>query len=213
MTASGYPTASSRSLVIDMLYAALPTLPCGGAGDPGPQADEGLAIDPELGSRIASLLSRVYHGGDELQVSKELPNGGRRDYQVRCLLHEYRGEEGPDRPASFVKSVLRVAHFGHSGAATRMTVTLRWVGGNCWLNLQASPTTLLTGTNACAADISTNEALELFYLLRYPFFLLLRVLRTIDPEFGWPAELAARLFELWPKLGDGGLRKAAYRGE
>jgi hypothetical protein len=65
MLDTGFPTASSRPLVTDMLYAALPTLPCGGTGDPGPRADEGLAIDPELGARIASLLSRLFFGREE----------------------------------------------------------------------------------------------------------------------------------------------------
>src|SRR3712207_3451904 len=125
MTYVENPILSSRPHVVDMSYASLATLPRSGAGDPGPWADEGLAIDPELGSRIAGLLSRLYHGGDELPVSKRQRNGGRRVYQVRCLRHEYRGEEGPHRPASFVKSVLNVAQLG---AATRMTVTLRWVG-------------------------------------------------------------------------------------
>jgi hypothetical protein len=191
MPDTGFPTASSRPLVTDMLYAALPTLPCGGTGDPGPQADEGLAIDPELGSRINSLLGRLFFGHEEKAVVMKQPNGGRRDYQVSSLRHECRGEERPDRPASFVLSVLRVAQFG--GSATRMTVRLRWVGNNCWLNLQANPTTLLTGTNAFAADLGARDAHELSYLLRCPFYLLRRILRAIDSTFDWPTEMAARI--------------------
>jgi hypothetical protein len=195
MTDTDFPTVSSRPLVTDMFYAALPTLPCGsgatGTADSELQADEGLAIDPELGSRIATLLSRLYHGGEGIEITQRQRNGGRRTYQVRCLRHEYRGEEGPHRPASFVESVLRVAQFG---AATRMTVTLRWLGGNCWLNLQANPTTLLTGTNAFAADLSLQGAHELLYLFVYPFFLLRRILRAIGPAFDWSAEMAARIY-------------------
>ncbi len=58
MTDADHPTASSRPHVVDMFHAALPTLPRGGAGNSEPQADADLAIDPTLGSRIASLLSR-----------------------------------------------------------------------------------------------------------------------------------------------------------
>jgi len=106
------PTASTRSHVVDMFHAALPTLPRGsaaGTADSEPQADEGLAIDPELGARIAGLLSRLYHGGEEIAVAMRQPKGGCRTYRVRSLRHDYRGKEGPDRPASFVASVLRVA--------------------------------------------------------------------------------------------------------
>ena len=78
MTDADHPTASSRPHVIDMFYAALTTLPHGGAGGPEPQADEALAIDPKLGSRIGKLLSRLYHGGEELAVTKKQPNGGKR---------------------------------------------------------------------------------------------------------------------------------------
>ena len=128
MPDTGFPTASSRPLVTDMLYAALPTLPCGsgaaGTADSKPQADEGLAIDPELGARIAALLSRLFFGREEIAVTKGQPNGGRRTYLVRCLHHEYRGEERPDRPASSLLSILRVAAQS-GGAATRMTVKLR----------------------------------------------------------------------------------------
>ncbi len=122
-------------------------------------------------------------------MTKKQPNGGKRTNRIRSLRHEMRGEEGPHRPATFMVSVLRVAQFG---AATRMTVTLRWVGGNCWLNLQANPTTLLTGTNAFAADTGMQGREQLF-LLVYPFFLLRRILRTLDPALDWPAELAARI--------------------
>src|SRR5919199_686862 len=164
MPDTNYPTASSRPHVTDMYYAALPTLPY---GSPGAQADEALTIDPELGARIASLLSRLYHNREDVTVTKKQPGGGKRSYQVHCKSQDFHGEEGPDRPATFMVSVLHIAQFG---AATRMTVTLRWVGGNCWLNLQANPTTLLTGTNAFAADTGRENANDLFYLLRYPFY-------------------------------------------
>ena len=86
----------------------------------------------ELGSRIATLLSRLFFGREEIAVTtKQRSNGARRVYQVRSLHHQYRGEEGLHRPASFVESVLRIAQSG--GAATLMTVRLRWVGRNCWL--------------------------------------------------------------------------------
>ena len=75
-----------------------------------------------------------------------------------------------------------------------MTVKLRWVGRNCWLNLQANGTTLLTGTNAFAADTGLQGARELPFVLVYPFFLLRRILRTIDASFAWPAVLAARIY-------------------
>jgi hypothetical protein len=78
MTDTDHPTASSRPHVVVMFRTALPTLPRGGAGGPEPQADEALAIDPELGSRIASLLGRLYHDGEELTVTKKQPNGGKR---------------------------------------------------------------------------------------------------------------------------------------
>lgn len=190
MADADHPTASSRPHVIDMFHAALPTMPCGGAGNSEPQADADLAIDPELGSRIASLLSRLYHNGEEVTVTKKQPNGGKRTYQVRCLRHEYRGDADLHRPATFMVSVLRVAGFG---AATRMTVTLRWVGGNCWLNLQANPTTLLTGTNAFAADTGLEGERELLFLLLYPFHLLRQILRTIDRSFNWSADMAERV--------------------
>ena len=114
MANSDHPTASSRPHVIDMFHAALPTLPHGGAGNSEPQADADLAIDPKLGSRIASLLGRLYHGGEELAVTKKQPNGGERTYQIctyriRRLHHGYRGEEGLRRPAAFMASVLCVA--------------------------------------------------------------------------------------------------------
>ena len=114
MTDADHPTASSRPHVTDMFYAALTTPPRGGAGGPEPQADEALAIDPKLGSRIGKLLSHLYHGGEELAVTKKQPNGGRRTYQIRTyrirrLHHGYRGEEGPHRPAAFMASVLCVA--------------------------------------------------------------------------------------------------------
>jgi hypothetical protein len=114
MTDTDHPTTSSRPHVIDMFHAALTTLPHGGAGSSEPQADADLAIDPKLGSRIASLLGRLYHGGEELAVTKKQPNGGRRTYQIRTyrirrLHHGYRGDEGPHRPAAFMASVLRVA--------------------------------------------------------------------------------------------------------
>jgi len=113
MTDADHPTASSRPHVIHIIYAALTTLPHGGAGGPEPQADKALAIDPKLGSRIASLLSRLYHGGEELTVTMKQPNGGERTYQVRAyrirrLHHGYRGEEGAHRPAAFMTSVLCV---------------------------------------------------------------------------------------------------------
>ncbi len=184
------PTASSHPHVIDMFHAALTTLPRSGAGNSEPQADADLAIDPELGSRIASLLSRLYFDRQEISVTKKQPRGGKRTYQVRSLRHEYRGDEGPHRPAKFVVSVLRIAQFG---AATRMTVTLRWVGGNCWLGLQANPTTLLTGTNAFAADTGLEGERELLFLFAYPFHLLRQILRTIDRSFDWPAEMAERI--------------------
>ncbi len=190
MANADHPTASSRPHVIDMFHAALTTLPRGGAGDSEPQTDADLAIDPELGSRIASLLGRLYHGGEEISVTKKQPKGGKRTYGVRSLRHEYRGEEGPHRPAKFVVSVLRVAQFG---AATRMTVTLRWVGDNCWLNFQPNPTTLLTGTNAFAADTGLQGADELLFLFVYPFHLLRQILRTIDRSFDWPVEMAERI--------------------
>ena len=47
MIDTDHPTASSRPYVTDMFYAALPTLPHGGAGGPEPQAYEALAIDPK----------------------------------------------------------------------------------------------------------------------------------------------------------------------
>ena len=166
MTDAGHPTASSRPHVIDMFHVALPTLQRDGAGNPEPQADADLAIDPKLGSRIGSLLSRLYRGGEELAVTKKQRNGGKRTYQIRSLRYEIRGEGGPGRPAAFMVSVLRVAQFG---AATRMTVTLRWVGDNCWLNLQANPTTLLTATNAFAADTGLEGERELRFLFLYPF--------------------------------------------
>jgi hypothetical protein len=190
MTNADQPTASSRPHVTDMFHAGLATLPRDGAGNSEPQAAEALAINPELGSRIASLLSRLYHNGEEVTATKKQPNGGKRTYQVRCLRHEYRGEEGPHRPASFFACILRVAGFG---AATRMTVTLRWVSGNCWLNLQANPTTLLTGTNAFAADIGLAGARELLFLLVYPFHLLRQILRTIDRSFDWSSAMAGRI--------------------
>ena len=114
MTDADHPTASSRPHVIDMFYAALPTLPHGGAGGPEPQADEALAINTKLGSRIASLLGRLYHDGEELAVTKKQTNGGERTYQIctyriRRLHHGYRGEEGPHRPAAFMASVLCIA--------------------------------------------------------------------------------------------------------
>ena len=121
MPDTNIPSASIKSHVVDMFYAALPTLPHAGAADSEPQADEGLAIDPELGAGIDGPLSRLYHGREEIEVTMRQPNGGRRTYQVRSLRHDYRGEEGPDRPASFVAGVLRVAQFG---AVTRMTVTI-----------------------------------------------------------------------------------------
>ena len=110
MTDADHPTASSRPHAIHIIYAALTTLPNGG---PEPQADKALAIDPELGSRIASLPSRLYHGGEELTVTMKQPNGGERTYQVRAyrirrLHHGYRGEEGAHRPAAFMASVLCV---------------------------------------------------------------------------------------------------------
>lgn len=190
MANADHPTASSRPHVIDMFHAALPTLPRSGAGHSEPQADADLAIDPKLGSQIASLLSRLYFGREEIPVTKKQPNGGKRTYQVRSLRHDYRGDEGPHRPATFVVSVLRVAGFG---ATTRMTVTLRWVGRNCWLNLQANPTTLLTGTNAFAADTGLEGERELLFLFAYPFRLLRQILRTIDRSFDWPAEMAERI--------------------
>jgi hypothetical protein len=65
-------------------------------------------------ARIASLLGRLYHDGEELAVTKKQTNGGERTYQIRTyrirrLRHGYRGEEGPHRPAAFFVSVLRVA--------------------------------------------------------------------------------------------------------
>ena len=114
MTDADHPTASSRSHVIDMFHAALTTLPHGGAGGPEPQADEALAIDPKLGSRIASLLRRLYHDREELAVTKKQTNGGERTYQIRPyrirrLHHGYRGEGDLHRPAAFMASVLCVA--------------------------------------------------------------------------------------------------------
>ena len=113
MIDTDHPPASSRPHVDDMFYAALTTVPHGGAGGPEPQADEALAIDPKLGSRIASLLGRLYHDGEELAITKKQPNGGERTYQIRTyrtrrLHHGYRGEEGPHRPAAFMASVLCV---------------------------------------------------------------------------------------------------------
>ena len=190
MTDADHPTASSRPHVTDMFHAALPTLPHDGTGNSEPQADADLAIDPKLGSRIGSLLSRLYRGGEELAVTKKQRNGGKRTYRIRSLRHEYRGDEGPDRPATFMVSVLRVAQFG---AATRMTVTLRWVGRNCWLNVQANPTTLLTATNAFAADTGLEGERELRFLFLYPFALLRQILRTIDHSFDWSAGMADRI--------------------
>jgi hypothetical protein len=114
MTDADHPTASSRPHVTDMFHTALATLPHGGAGNSEPQADADLTIDPKLGSRIGSLLSRLYRGGEELAVTKKPPNGGERTYQIRAsrsrrLHHGYRGEEGPHRPAAFMASVLCVA--------------------------------------------------------------------------------------------------------
>ena len=114
MTDTDHPTASSRPHVIDMFHAALTTLPHGGAGSSEPQADADLAIDPKLGSRIGNLLSRLYHDGEELAVTKKQTNGGRRTYQIRTYRirrqhHGYRGEEDPHRPAAFMASVLCVA--------------------------------------------------------------------------------------------------------
>ena len=83
MTDTDHPTASSRPHVTDMFHAALTTLPHGGAGNSEPQADADLAIDPKLGSRIGSLLSRLYRGGEELAVTMKQPNGGERTYQIR----------------------------------------------------------------------------------------------------------------------------------
>lgn len=83
MANSDHPTISTRPHVIDMFHAALTTLPRGGAGNSEPQADADLAIDPALGSRIAFLLSRLYHGDEELPVTKEQPNGAR----VACPPH------------------------------------------------------------------------------------------------------------------------------
>lgn len=60
-------------------------------------------------ARIASLLGRLYHDGEELAVTKKQTNGGERTYRIRRLRHGYRGEEGSHRPAAFFVSVLRVA--------------------------------------------------------------------------------------------------------
>jgi hypothetical protein len=114
MTDADHPTASSRPHVLDMFHAALTALPHGGADNSEPQADADLAIDPKLGSRIASLLGRLYHDGEELAVTKKQTNGGERIYQIRTyrirrLHHGYRGEEDPHRPAAFMASVLCVA--------------------------------------------------------------------------------------------------------
>ena len=190
MADADHPTASSRPHVVDMFHAAVPTLPRSGANNSEPQADADLAIDPALGSRIASLLSRLYFDRQEIVITQKQPNGGKRTYGVRCLRHEYHGDEGLHRPAKFVASVLRVAGFG---AATRMTVTLRWVGGSCWLNLQANPTTLLTGTNAFAADTGLEGERELLFLLLYPFHLLRQILRTVDRSFSWSDQLDERI--------------------
>jgi hypothetical protein len=67
-----------------------------------------------LGSRTGNLLSRLYHDGEELAVTKKQPNGGKRTYQIRAcrlrrLHHGYRAEGGLHRLAAFMASVRRVA--------------------------------------------------------------------------------------------------------
>ena len=87
MTDADHPTASSRPHVTDMFHAALTTLPHGGAGSSEPQADADLAIDPKLGSRIASLLSRLYQPVDKIGCRAQRHNRlGRKAPMLHSML-------------------------------------------------------------------------------------------------------------------------------
>jgi hypothetical protein len=217
--------------VVDMLHAGVPSeatvsiehdqhFEARLKNQPADEDGESLPLRPDEGRGIAQLLGQMHKDGDEVIVEGKHPDGRTLRHYVTCPRFSAISESdiANNRSASAVAE-LRVAADG--GAPTLLKVKLRWVnrGGDCWLNMQGNPTSLLAGTNVFAAATGLAVDRERLYLLRFPFLFLRRVLRAVDPAFRWSDATAARIksgeFSLHnvqlamylPFAGDGELRR------
>ncbi len=151
-------------------------------------------VPPRRGGagRIADILGQMHREGREMQIEMGVTKDCKLRYRVVCA--RYDGPSGSDISTKRVASARAELHVWLEGRVrTILFVELRWInqGAGCWLNVQASPTTLLVGGNAFAAKTGLDPDRERLYLYRYPFLLLGRILRAVDRTFAWSDDAAA----------------------
>jgi hypothetical protein len=195
---------AKRWYVVDTFHAGVPipaSLPLGNACDldetsksQDEEEDEDDVVPPRRAGagEFADILGQLHKEGRELQIETEVVEGHKLRYRVACA--RYCAPSRSDITTRYVAHARAELHVQlEGGTRTTIVVTLRWKnrGAECWLNLQANPTTLLVGTNAFAAASRASPDRERLYLYRYPFLLLNRILRAVDSTFAWPGGAAA----------------------
>jgi hypothetical protein len=142
-----------------------------------------LEMSGSEGDKIAQALRTLGRAGETLVEKKVTAPKGQIAYRVRSTsLNE---DKGPNGRTESLECTLAVIHV-ESGAETKMIVTVRWKNyhSQCWLNIQASPTSLLAGVNAAASGRRFKRAAaNMLRLLRYPYSLLERILAVTHKGF------------------------------
>lgn len=122
-------------------------------------------------------------------------------YQIDATVASTTGIDFDDLASTFskgksVKFPLDISH--QNGRTTQMRVRVSCDGaGYYWLSAQGNPTTLLNAYNAFAVAMPhTGKHHERRIMMRVPFGVLRRIVRSVDQKFEWHPDTKERINKL-----------------
>ena len=184
-----------RAFGIDTTQTALGRLPS--SVDDTESEGQGLQLGKPEFHRVARLMQEAEKSSaarKPFRLSARI-NGSKIAHavSVKCIRDD--GQDADDLNATREYQTDIKSANGH---CTSMFVRLQCdQNGAYWLNNRANPSSLLNGYNAFGVALGGYEpAEERARLLRTPFNLLRRLLREVDPKFGWERETSRRIKNL-----------------